>query len=212
MIYKIFTVVICGLLIISCEGKQIKVNKESESIKTLTFKSQLQEAPKSDNYEPNVWEDFYSAKAFKVEDIDSNNISQVHIISDVGTQKSINILFEKLPQLDNIEAIEIVGTNLTTNELEYLIDLLTAKRYFKKLSLNNVGLKILPANIGNLKELRTLDIPRNTIQTLPKEIGQLKKLTTLRVYNCRSFYTFPKELANLNQLINLDFAGTRIEH
>lgn len=218
MVDKIFIATLCLLTISACINQESQSTTSSqleanENIKKKTsFESQLQETPKPNTYAPDFFSDFDSERAFTVSDLENVENQNVHIIGNIGTNEEINILFEKLPFLPNIEAIEIIGTPLTTNQFQTLIELLSEKPHFKKLSINNANLKSIPSTISRLKHLETLDIPRNQIQTLPKEIGDLMNLKTLRLYNCRRFHTFPDELGQLNQLINLDFAGTRIEY
>ncbi|EMO74411.1 leucine rich repeat protein [Leptospira kirschneri str. 200801925] len=47
------------------------------------------------------------------------------------------------------------------------------------LNLSKQKLTILPAEIGQLKNLYELNLYENKLTTLPKEIGQLKSLLTL---------------------------------
>lgn len=59
-----------------------------------------------------------------------------------------------------------------------------------------LGLKILPAEIGKLHNLQTLDFRYNQITTLPAEIGQLHNLQELYLDN-NQIFTLPAEITQL---------------
>lgn len=73
------------------------------------------------------------------------------------------------------------------------------------------SLQTLPAEIGNLTSLTTLDLAGNSFTTLPAELGNLTKLTTLDLSN-NSFSTFPVEIENISSLTSLDLAGNSLQY
>lgn len=62
------------------------------------------------------------------------------------------------------------------------------------------------SQIGQLKNLKTLDLSNNSLTGLPAELGQLSKLETLNVSN-NQLTGLPMELGNLTQLRILDITG-----
>lgn len=61
----------------------------------------------------------------------------------------------------------------------------------------------LPAEIGNLTELKSLELSRNNLRNIPPEIGNLKKLTSLDLSH-NSLGSLPVEIGNLAQLEDLN--------
>jgi len=61
----------------------------------------------------------------------------------------------------------------------------------------------LPSEIGNLNNLKYIDINRSSLRTLPPEVGNLSKLVKLDVDNSR-LSTIPREIENLSNLVELD--------
>lgn len=62
------------------------------------------------------------------------------------------------------------------------------------------------SQIGQLKNLKSLDLSGNDLTGLPAELGQLNKLETLDVSNNR-LTGLPMELGNLTQLRFFDISG-----
>jgi len=101
-----------------------------------------------------------------------------------------------------------------------------------KLDLSNRDIQELPSEIGELTELKHLNISYNKLTTLPKELGNLKKLDTLLIYRnkltdmgpictltrlttidiCYNYITeIPEEIGNLSELTTLDISYCQIE-
>jgi leucine-rich repeat protein SHOC2 len=62
------------------------------------------------------------------------------------------------------------------------------------------------SQIGQLKNLKSLDLSGNSLTGLPAELGQLKKLETLNVSN-NQLTGLPMELGDLTQLRVFDVSG-----
>ncbi|MGC2596377.1 MAG: leucine-rich repeat domain-containing protein [Rhabdochlamydiaceae bacterium] len=73
------------------------------------------------------------------------------------------------------------------------------------LDLSDLTLTILPKEIGQLVNLKTLHLCNNQLVTLPKEIGQLVKLETIDLEN-NQLVTLPEEIG---QLVNLKWLNLR---
>lgn len=63
-----------------------------------------------------------------------------------------------------------------------------------------------PSQIGQLKNLASLDLSHNVLTGLPAEIGQLKNLEVLNISN-NSLTGLPMELGSLTQLRVLDISS-----
>ncbi len=77
----------------------------------------------------------------------------------------------------------------------------------QKLDLSQNNLTGAPqSQIGQLKNLTTLNLSNNSLTGLPAELGQLSKLEILNVSN-NKLTGLPMELGNLTQLKVLDVSG-----
>jgi Leucine-rich repeat (LRR) protein len=64
----------------------------------------------------------------------------------------------------------------------------------------------IPAEIGNLINLKKLEIGYNNLKTLPAEIGKLTNLKSLTLWN-NNLSSIPAEIGNLKNLEKLDLPG-----
>ena len=83
-------------------------------------------------------------------------------------------------------------------------------RILVKLDLSNLGITIIPPEIGLLTGLVELDLSGNKIEELPEEIGNLVKLEKLDVRSNR-LRGLPSTLGNLESLTELGISFNRIE-
>jgi Leucine-rich repeat (LRR) protein len=77
------------------------------------------------------------------------------------------------------------------------------------LNLKGLGLKTLPADIGNLTALTELYLYNNQLTTLPADIGKLTALTWLGLSG-NQLTTLPQEIWNLTALTGLDLAENQL--
>ena len=68
------------------------------------------------------------------------------------------------------------------------------------------GLKSLPKEIGNLKNLKTLYVANSLIEELPDEISQLEYLTDLEIYNNPYMAKFPMCITQLPRLVAINIS------
>ncbi|KAK7291089.1 hypothetical protein RIF29_05971 [Crotalaria pallida] len=81
---------------------------------------------------------------------------------------------------------------------------------FKKLrvlTLRDLGMKVLPDSIAELKSLRYLSLARNNLKKLPSSIGELRHLLTLLLSHCHELKELPNEVKGLVSLRHLALDG-----
>jgi len=72
------------------------------------------------------------------------------------------------------------------------------------------GIKSLPPEIGNLTNLRTLNLRNNELTSLPTEIGLLENLVYLNL--CQNqLSALPAQIVNLKNLMELDMVGNPLK-
>lgn len=74
-----------------------------------------------------------------------------------------------------------------------------------------ICLKILPDSIGNLENLRILNLSYNDLETLPKSIGNLKNLEELNLSENNNFSELPDSIGNLGNLHTLSLKHTYLK-
>lgn len=80
----------------------------------------------------------------------------------------------------------------------------------KKLSFYNMKLSDIPASLGKIKQLQSLDLSYNSLTTLPEWLGQLTDLQLLDISG-NQLTEIPKWIGNLNQLRLLDISSNFLE-
>ena len=87
----------------------------------------------------------------------------------------------------------------------YVLDM----TYLEELNLSSNGLTgALPAEIRKLRNLRKLDVSRNSMTGIPAEIGQLSNLEVLD-YSYNQITGMPYEFANLKKLKTFNLTGNK---
>ncbi|CAL5204246.1 unnamed protein product [Lathyrus oleraceus] len=91
-------------------------------------------------------------------------------------------------------------------------DLLPLFKRLRVLSLSKyVNITNLPDSIGNLVQLRYLDLSLTNIKSLPDTICNLYNLQTLILLDCECLTELPLHMENLISLRHLDISGTDIK-
>lgn len=118
------------------------------------------------------------------------------------TIENVTSLPAEIGDLDNLENLELNGTDLTALPPEigdldnlYLFSMFRAG-----------DLASLPPEIGDLANLRVLNLSRHKITALPPEIGNLDKLERLRVIG--GLTSLPAEIGNLESLRQLTLGNS----
>ncbi|KAB2629463.1 disease resistance protein [Pyrus ussuriensis x Pyrus communis] len=91
------------------------------------------------------------------------------------------------------------------------IDLLLVLPYLRVLKLEDRGIVELPSSIGDLKQLRHLDVSWTSITELPDKVCNLYNLQTLLLEACQRLIQLPSELGRLINLRHLNIRGTKIK-
>ena len=114
------------------------------------------------------------------------------------------VILNKNYSIKYTEELILASAQLTTlpAEIGNLINL-------KDLYLNGNQLITLPAEIGNLTNLRGLYLHNNQLTTLPTEIGNLTNLKDLYLDD-NQLTTLPAEIGNLNNLHHLSLINNQL--
>jgi leucine-rich repeat protein SHOC2 len=83
----------------------------------------------------------------------------------------------------------------------------TFKKTLRILDLHEMGIKILPASVGEMSNLRYLDLSFNTMEKLPGSITMLFNLQTLKLSHCYLLKELPKDIDKLTNLSHLEIEG-----
>ena len=102
-----------------------------------------------------------------------------------------------------------VRLDLSNKGLDSLPAYVLDMTYLEELNLSSNGLTgALPAEIRKLRNLRKLDVSRNSMTGIPAEIGQLSNLEVLD-YSYNQITGMPYELANLKKLKTFNLTGNK---
>ncbi|KAB2629469.1 disease resistance protein [Pyrus ussuriensis x Pyrus communis] len=91
------------------------------------------------------------------------------------------------------------------------IDLLLVLPYLRVLKLQDRDIVELPSSIGDLKQLRHLDVSWTSITELPDKVCNLYNLQTLLLEACHRLIQLPSELGRLINLRHLNIRRTKIK-
>ncbi|AES69614.1 putative P-loop containing nucleoside triphosphate hydrolase, leucine-rich repeat domain, L [Medicago truncatula] len=125
-------------------------------------------------------------------------------------------IFMKFEKLYNFKCLRSFLSINTTNNYNFLSskvvdDLLPSQKRLRVLSLSwYMNITKLPDSIGNLVQLRYLDISCTKIKSLPDTTCNLYNLQTLNLSRCSSLTELPVHIGNLVSLRHLDISWTNI--
>ena len=123
--------------------------------------------------------------------------------SQVSTNTITNNTDDTLsPVVNSGNVLNLSGQGLTKAP-EYIFK----QTNLEELNLSNNKLDgALQSQVGNLKNLKILNLSNNNFTGVPAEVGQLKNLEILNLSN-NSLTGLPNELGNLSKLKLLDLSG-----
>lgn len=145
---------------------------------------------------------------FEIEDVEGMDwkqlyatlatLPQLRIVIIDGGYGSGDLIIPELAALQQITSLDISG-----NFSDLPLDPVYTLTNLEELSLGACGIDSVSSRIANLKKLTRLDLGFNHFdQPLPAEIGQLKNLRELQLTDCglRTFPAFIPQLTNLEVL------------
>ena len=134
--------------------------------------------------------EFYSFKKLKYLKLTDNNVIPGNNIS-------------------NLSALEYLELSDGHDNFNFNMESVTALKNLKYLSLTDLGIKHIPAKIGDLTNLIELNLSNNKINTLPLEIGKLSNLEKLKLGE-NQFKKLPSEIGELKKMNYLSIPFTNI--
>ncbi|XP_058107373.1 putative disease resistance RPP13-like protein 1 [Magnolia sinica] len=85
-------------------------------------------------------------------------------------------------------------------------------RCLRALEMSGTKISRLPRTVGQLKQLRYLDLSRSMIEELPEELIDCINLQSLIINYCRFLKRLPREMGKLISLRHLKFRGTELKY
>jgi len=146
---------------------------EEKKVAPDSFKSSLNEPWIKLKYQKDVFNDFQSSYANKLNEVDSLQSESVHVIL-INKEEKLNKFLTNEKLFRNLEALLIVNTKIDNSTFEKIIEALNSKKYFKKMILFNCEIREVPESIYKIEGLNTLDLAMNKIKELPKSITELR--------------------------------------
>ncbi|MEM6685225.1 MAG: hypothetical protein AAF617_05460 [Bacteroidota bacterium] len=122
--------------------------------------------------------------------------------------------YKKLPksitQFKNLQILDLTSNPFTN--IEETMATLSQLPNLKILILDKCGIKEVPDNIKLLNQLLILDLGLNQLETLPEAIGELRNLKLLNIARNFELSRLPKSLQNLQCLQMLDASYTKLKN
>ncbi len=188
---KFWTIEVNGKSLTTTYGKNGKYNKSQTATKELgTDETCLKEAEKQISKK---LKEKYEEVNLQIPNIPVYVLKQVQ---DAKEGKINELKINAIGSLDLLQEIFSIS-NLEELELSDIRELDTKKE--------------LPAELGNLSNLKKLEIKYSQITKLPAEIGRLKKLEELEFYKCKSLKELPSAIGDLINLKKLDLTFSSFE-
>lgn len=129
-----------------------------------------------------------------------------YLLDTLGNQYKVAYQLSEWQKDATITALDLSGQNLDAIPAEVFSKPESA---LKVLLLKNNHLKKLPAAIGNLEHLVTLDLSKNELSELPPEIFTIKTLKCLKLSE-NQLSALPAEIGNFNRLQSLTLENNRL--
>ncbi|RDY10298.1 putative disease resistance protein RGA4, partial [Mucuna pruriens] len=135
-----------------------------------------------------------------------NDVRRVLLNSDLGVSKGTPpFLFETNK---NVRTFLLEKQSRPPNQvmLSWLAcdEILLELQRLRVLVLKDLGIKVLPDSIENLKSLRYLDLSHNNLKKLPICVGKLQHLQTLLLSHCFMLMQLPDDVNHFPSLRHLD--------
>jgi Leucine-rich repeat (LRR) protein len=146
------------------------------------------------------------------------NFSECTNLKFLQINEGINIEEESkfLSKICRLKYLEVL--NLSGFDVYYLPDEIDRLQYLKVLflghgetELSKNQLRNLPAGIGQLQRLESLNLEDNKLNTIPAELGNLQSLQILNLGN-NELSLLPTEIGNLQNLQSLDLSVNQLSN
>jgi leucine-rich repeat protein SHOC2 len=139
----------------------------------------------------------------------------LHASFDFGLDLSCGIPDSMFDKAKKLRTILLPYKNINNPRLPHEVKMTTSTcdkifttfKSLRVLDLHDLGIKIVPISIEEMKYLRYLDLSHNNIEKLPNCITRLIHLETLKLSYSHVLKELPKDLQYLTRLNHLDIEG-----
>lgn len=118
---------------------------------------------------------------------------------DLGCCNNLAMSSETLGTINTIEYINLNGCQ----KIEILPPQLVYQRSLEKLCFTERNVKEVPSAIGEIRYLEVVELGGPLLDMLPASLGNLRNLMKLRIWNCKALKCLPASLGLLTQLTEL---------
>ncbi|KAF8665844.1 hypothetical protein HU200_053923 [Digitaria exilis] len=116
--------------------------------------------------------------------------------------------YDKATKLSNVLPSKVRALHFSvSDELDLYRGAFSFAKCLRILDFSGCSSILLPASIGQLKQLKYLFAPRMENEDLPEYITELSKLQYLNINGCSGITELPNSLGNLTNLQRLDLSG-----
>ncbi|MBP9694011.1 MAG: leucine-rich repeat domain-containing protein [Alphaproteobacteria bacterium] len=131
---------------------------------------------------------------------------RAHLIRDIAIYSPISDLPREFASLEKLESLKI-----QSRALYQFPPILGELPNLKILNLSNNKIEVIPDCISGLKNLEVLYLSDNSIHSLPDKIGDLPRLSSLSLSH-NSLEKLPEGMNRLQELTYLDLAANHFSH